>query len=172
MNPKLEMIFKRRSVRSYETRDVGDAMVKDLIEAGMAAPSAVAKDPWSVIVIRDKARLESLSEGLPNGLMLAQAAVGLVVVGDPAKAHDHLLSYLLQDCSAMIENMLLAASMLGLGACWLGVHPREERMAHLRKVLGIPGSMLPVAVLAVGWPASHPPARTRFASEKVHFEQW
>ena len=63
-------------------------------------------------------------------------ALGIVVCGNLAGAHDRQLSYLLQDCSAAIENMLLAAQALGLGACWLGVHPREDRVAHVRSLVG------------------------------------
>ena len=98
----------------------------------MAAPSAVAKDPWEFIVVRHRDMLNRLVSGLPNGQMLADAALGIVVCGNLQRAHDCQLSYLLQDCSAAIENMLLAAQALGLGACWLGVHPRDDRIAHVR----------------------------------------
>jgi len=172
MNKTLSPIFKRRSIRSYEPREVDDAMIRDILEAGMAAPSAVAKDPWAVIVVKDKARLARIAEGLPNGGFLADAAVGFVVVGDPGRAHDRQLSYLLQDCSSLVENMLPAASMLVLGACWLGVHPREERVAHLRNVLGIPVSNLPIAVIAAGYPAEDPAPRTRYNQRRVHWESW
>ena len=70
----------------------------------------------------------------------------------PARSHDGQLSYLLQDCSAAIENMLLAAQALGLGACWLGVHPREDRMAHVRALLDIPDVDIPVCAISLGWP--------------------
>jgi nitroreductase len=104
--------------------------------------------------------------------MLAEAPVGFVVCGDLDAAHDRQLSYLLQDCSAAIENLLLAASALGLGACWLGVHPREERVAHIRGLFGLPESILPVSAIAVGWPARELPARTRYDEASVHRETW
>ena len=65
-------------------------------------------------------------------------------------AHDRQLSYLLQDCSAAIENLLLAAHVLGLGTCWLGIHPREERMKTVSSLLGLPGNVIPVSAIAVG----------------------
>ncbi len=172
MNPLLNNIFARRSVREYQTKDVEDALVRDLLEAAMAAPSAVAKDPWEFIVVRDRAMLIRIVTGLPNGKMLADAALGIVVCGDLHRAHDGQLSYLLQDCSAAIENLLLAASMLGLGVCWLGVHPREERVAHIRDLLNVPEHVLPVSVMSIGWPAESPPARTRYRDEAVHHEAW
>jgi nitroreductase len=172
MNPKLNPLFARRSVRAYQQRDVGDDLVRHLLEAAMAAPSAVAKDPWSFIVVRDRHMLSRIAAGLPNGGMLCDAALGIVVCGDLDRAHDRQLSYLLQDCSAAIENLLVAASMLGLGACWLGVHPREDRVAHLRGLLGIPEPVLPVAAIAVGWPGESPPPRTRYRDEAVHRDVW
>ena len=138
----------------------------------MAAPSACAKDPWRFVVIRQKSMLAAVAAGLPNGKMLTDAAVGIVVCGDLQKAHGGELSYLLQDCSAAVQNVLVAASALGLGACWLGVHPREDRIAHIRTLLKLPEQALPVAALAVGWPAEHPEPRTRYIETFVHQEQW
>jgi nitroreductase len=172
MNPTLKPIFARRSVRKFQKKEVPDNLVTDLLEAGMAAPSACAKDPWQFIVVRDAATRARLTEALPNGQMLKESPVGIVVCGDLGRAHDKQLSYLLQDCSAAIENLLLAASMLGLGAVWLGVHPREERIAHVRKMFNLPESIVPVAAIAVGWPAQSPEARTRHTASAVHKEKW
>lgn len=172
MNPKLQPLFARRSVRKYQSKDVPDELVRDLLEAGMAAPSACAKDPWRFVVVKDRKQLARVAEGLPYGKMLNGAGVGIVACGDLPAANDGQLSYLLQDCSAAIENILLAASLLGLGGVWLGVHPREDRMAHMTKVLGLPKSVIPIGVLSIGWPAETPPARTRFAATSVHKEQW
>jgi len=172
MNEKLDFIFKRRSIRSYTDELVDDATVKDLLEAAMAAPSACRKDPWRFAVVKERAMLTKIADGLPNGTMLATAGVGIVVAGDLEAAHDGLLSYMLQDCSAAIENILLAASALGLGACWLGVHPREDRMAHIKSVLNMPESFVPVSAIAIGWPANNPAARTRYSEDMVVSEGW
>jgi nitroreductase len=172
MNSKLDYVFSRRSIRLYQAEDVGEGLVHDLLEAAMAAPSAVAKDPWQFVVIRNRSMLAKIAHGLPNGKMLADAPVGFVVCGDLQRAHDGQLSYLLQDCSAAIENLLLAASTLGLGACWLGVHPREERVAHIRLLLHIPERVIPVAAIAIGWPAESHKPRTRYREDAVHREAW
>lgn len=172
MNPALDPIFARRSVRKYEPDAIDDSEVRDLLEAAMAAPSAVVKDPWDFIVVRDRVSLARIADALPNGKMLAEAALGIVVCGDPRRAHDQQLSYLLQDCSAAIENLLLAATALGLGTCWLGVHPRENRMTQLRELLNIPEEILPVAVIALGHPAEFPKPRTRYRDNAVHHETW
>jgi len=169
---KLGFIFGRRSIRVYAPGEVSQEVVTNLLEAAMAAPSAVAKDPWRFIVIRDKQMLGAIAKVLPNGKMLATASVGIVVCGDLATAHDRQLSYLLQDCSAAIENLLLAAHLLGLGACWLGVHPREERVKQIRELLSVETGVIPVACIAVGYPGETKEPRTRYNREYVHFEKW
>ncbi|MBN2477565.1 MAG: nitroreductase family protein [Pirellulales bacterium] len=172
MNPKLNHLFSRRSVRAFRPEDVEQSVVDDLLQAAMAAPSAVAEDPWQFVVVRNRDMLAKIAEGLPNGKLLTGAGVGIVVCGDLHRAHDGQLSYLLQDCSAAIENLLLAATALGLGACWLGVHPREERVTYIQSLLNIPEAVLPVATIALGWPAESPAPRTRYREDAVHQETW
>lgn len=172
MNPALHPLFARRSIRQFTQEVIPEDLINDLLEAAMAAPSAVAKDPWHFIVLRSRASIDHLHACLPNGKMLAGANTALVVCGDINRAHDRELSFLLQDVSAAIENILLAASMLGLGACWLGIHPREERIAAVTRQFSLPEGIIPVAGIALGWPAEHKEARTRLNSELVHLEQW
>jgi len=170
--PILNLIFERRSVREFGPGEVPEKAVREMLEAAMAAPSACCKDPWSFIVVRDAAMRKRIAAGLPNGSFLARAPLGIVVCGDLGKAHGGELSYLLQDCSAAIENLLLAASALGYGACWLGVHPRADRMGLLKEALGLPEAVVPVAALAIGVQQARPPARTRFQTAAVHAEKW
>ena len=169
---RLGFIFGRRSIRLYSPEAVSEAEVQKLLEAAMAAPSAAAKDPWRFVVVRNRQTLADIVAALPNGQMLAGAALGIAVCGELPAAHDQQLSYLLQDCSAAIENLLLAAHILGLGACWLGVHPREQRMNALKKILSLPPSVIPVACIAIGHPAETKQPRTRFNRDYVHSEKW
>ncbi len=172
-SPKaLDFIFGRRSIRVFRPGPVGEEMVRSLLQAAMAAPSAVAKDPWRFVVIREPATLKQIAALLPNGGMLADAAVGIIVSGDLEVAHDRQLSYLLQDCSASTENLLLAAHILGLGACWLGIHPREDRIKNISRILGLPPSVIPVSGIALGWPGETKEPRTRYNPACVHQEKW
>ncbi|NOY82446.1 MAG: nitroreductase family protein [Kiritimatiellaeota bacterium] len=173
MNDDLNFIFARRSVRRYrEGEDVSEELVRDLLEAAMAAPSANCTDPWHFVVVRDRDKLNRIAAALPYGKMLTSAPLGVVVCGDLERAHAGELSYLLQDCSAAIQNLLLAAHALGLGACWLGVHPREDRIEALRTLFCLPSHILPVSAVAVGWPAEIKEARTRYRDEAVHRDVW
>ncbi len=172
MNEKLDLIFRRRSIRVYRPGQISEDTLRALLEAAMAAPSAMAKDPWRFVVVRQPQTLARLAGALPHGKMLATAAAGVVVCGDSEAAHDRQLSYLLQDCSAAIENLLLAAATLGLGACWLGVHPRQDRMQALAEILELPPPVVPVAAIALGPPGEEKEPRTRFNPGCVHYEKW
>ena len=169
MNRKLAPLFSRRSIRQYLDRPVPEQLIRDVLEAAMAAPSAVAKDPWHFVLLQDREQRDRLADGLPNGQHLRQAPVGCVVCGDLDRAHNQEESYLLQDCSAAIENLLLAASMLGLGGCWMGIHPVQERIDHVRNLYGLPDRVIPMAAVSLGWPAEQPPARTRYREDAVHW---
>jgi nitroreductase len=173
MNTKILPILGRRTVLKYRAGEpVSHDDVQALLEAAMSAPSAMAQDPWRFLVLRDRASLAALADWLPHGKMLNEAALGIVVCGDLARAHRPELSYLLQDCTAAVENLLLAAHLLGFGAVWLGVHPNEDRVAGIRQSFGVPDDILPVAAISIGYPAEHPVPRTRFNPDFVHTERW
>lgn len=171
-NPGLELIFARRSIRIFSPGTINAQSVSCLLEAAAAAPSAMTKDPWRFVVARQTASLQQLAEALPGGKMLSTAAMAIVVCGDLNAALDRQLSYLLQDCSAATQNLLLAATALNLGACWVGVHPNENCIRKVRQLLGLPADIIPMAVVALGLPGEQPPPRTRLNPAQVHNEKW
>jgi nitroreductase len=132
----------------------------------------MTKDPWRFVMVRRPESLQALGAALPGGKMLPTASLAIVVCGDQSAAFEQHISYLLQDCSAAIENLLLAAHGLGLGACWVGVHPSPEAIRSVRELFTIPETVVPVAVIALGQPGEEPPPRTRFNPDYVHFETW
>lgn len=172
MRKELELIFKRRSIRKYTGGEIDAGLVQALLEAAMAAPSACGKDPFRFIVMDKPEVKAAVAEFLPNGLFLKDAPLGIIVLGDLEAAHGNSESYLLQDCAAAIENILLGAAAFGLGACWLGVHPRPDRIAGIRGYFGLPENILPVSVIAVGQPAERKEPRTRFNPAYVKYNVW
>lgn len=172
VDEKLRFIFERRSIRVYAPGEVSEEQVQKMLAAAMAAPSAAAKNPWHFVVVRDQQTLARIAAALPHGQMLATAALGIVVCGDLEVAHDNQPSYLLQDCAAAIENLLLAAQILGLGACWLGVHPRAERIKAIRQILSLPASVIPVAGISLGYAGESKEPRATYNPKCVHFETW
>jgi nitroreductase len=169
---ELDFILGRRSIRVYSPGEVGDAAVTKLLEAAMAAPSAMTKDPWRFVIVRHKPTLTKLAALHPGAAMLSAAAVALVVCGDLDAAFERNISYLLQDCSAAIENLLLAAHAQGLGACWVGIHPGESLIKQVRGLLSLPPAIIPVAAISLGQPGEQPAPRTRYNADYVHRETW
>ena len=172
MDCEISAILRRRSIRKYEDKMLDEKHFTMLLKAAMAAPSARRADPWEFIVVNDKKRLAELAEILPNGPFLASSGGAIVVCGDLKKAYLESLSYMLQDCSAAIENILLAAPMLGLGGCWLGIHPREERIEAVKKFFALPENVIPIGACALGLPAEELPLRSRFDENKIHTDSW
>jgi nitroreductase len=166
----IECILTRRSIRKYTGKAVSEEQLHTVLRAGMSAPSANNRRPWHFVVMRDPVTLAAIDKFHPYARMLPQAGRGILVCGDTAR--NDSIGYLTEDCVAAIENMLLAAHALGLGAVWLGVHPREERVRALRELLDIPDSVLPVGMVAVGEPDEKKSAPDRFDANMVHFEKW
>lgn len=164
----IQTIFARRSIRRYTAEPVSEADIKTLLEAAMAAPSASNLKPWHFVVVTERRTLDGLAEAHPYGKMLFEAPLCIAVCGDPAISE----RYWVQDCSAAAENLLLAATALGLGAVWLGVYPNEERVAAMRQVLGIPETIVPLNLISIGHPMEEKEPRTQYDESRVHRERW
>ena len=172
----IDVIMTRTSVRSYTEKEIDDATVDTLLKAAMAAPSAVNKQPWAFVVVRDTAIIHQLAEAQlsrnPNSPIYGAKLV-IAVCGDMEKAlPDAARTYWVQDASAATENLLLAAHSLGLGAVWTGVYPMQQRVENVSKVLGLPGNILPLNLIPIGYPAENPEPKNKWDSTKVHYNKW
>ena len=130
----MKEIFHRTSIRKYEKRKVEEDKIKRLLRAAMAAPSAGNQQPWEFYVVTARGKLEQLSQCSPYARMLKEAPLGIVVC---CQKDCRLPDYAQIDCSAAVENLLLEADFLGLGAVWLGIAPLEDRMKAVGEVLEI-----------------------------------
>jgi nitroreductase len=164
----IQTIFARRSIRKFTSEPVSEESIQTLLEAAMAAPSASNRKPWQFIVITERETLDALAESHRHGKMLFDAPLSIAVCGDLTEME----RFWVQDCSAATENLLLAATALGLGAVWLGVHPREERVRAVRQILSLPDHITPLNLIAIGHPAEDKEARTQFDRARVHREKW
>ncbi len=164
----VQTIFARRSIRKYTAEPVDEGIVKTLLQAAMAAPSSANRKPWHFVVTADRKTLDSLAESHPYGKMLFEAPLCISVCGDPAISEGAWV----QDCSAATENLLLAVATLGLGAVWLGVHPKEERLAFTRRILGIPETIVPLNLISIGHQAEEKAPRTQYDEARVHRGKW
>lgn len=166
-------IMTRTSIRAYEDRPVEDAKIEKMLRAAMAAPTAGNKQPWKFVVIKEKQTLKTISEHFNTMKMAAHAPLAIVVCGDmnltfPGDG----LDYWVEDASAATENLLLAAHSMGLGAVWCGIYPMQERVAYLKKLLGLPENIVPLNVVPVGYPAEEPAPKDKWKPENIHYESW
>ena len=167
----IDNIMTRTSIRAYQDKPVEDEKVQQLLKAGMAAPTAVNKQPWCFIVVKKRELLQQLADSLPYAKMLTQAPLAIVVCGDLTKALPEE-GYWTQDTSAATENILLAAHGLGLGAVWTGVYPRRDRVKAVTEILRLPGNIIPLNVIPVGYPAESPVPKDKWKPENVHYDAW
>lgn len=165
-----EVIFNRRSIRRYTNQNVDDATVREIIHAGMYAPSASNKQPWHFIVFSERPTKEAIMAVHPHAAMLSQAKKGILVCFDEQLQHGP--GYGAIDCSAATQNMLLMAHLLGLGACWIGVCPRQERMKAIGEIFHLPDHMVAFSIVSLGYPAQTKEKPDRTNPERIHFEQW
>lgn len=158
-------IMTRTSIRSFTDEPLTDSQIETLLRAGMAAPSAVNKQPWKFVVVKNKQLLRQIADSLPN-TRLTTAACAIVVCGDMTKTLDGVgRDFWIHDCSAATENILLAAHALELGAVWAGIFPNPDRVDKLRVLVDIPETQIPLCVIAVGHPAEYPSPKDKWTPE-------
>jgi nitroreductase len=166
----LQNIYTRRSIRKYTKQAVDPELIKTVIKAGMYAPSAVNKQPWHFIVFDDRKIFNQIMSIHSNAGMLEYTPVAILVCGDEMLAHAP--GYIPCDCSAATQNMLLAAHALGLGAVWIGLYPREQRIEGLKKVFNLPDHIVPFSIVSLGYPDEKKKMTDRFKEERVHNGKW
>jgi len=165
-------ILARRSIRQYTDQPISDDQLKTLLMAAMSAPSARDEQPWHFVVVTDRAVLDQLAERHPSTSVLKSASLVIAVCADLKLMTTGIPDYWIQDCSAATSNLLLAATGMGLGACWLGVHPRSERVDAVRDILELPGHVMPLNLITVGYPAEEKPPRTHYNPARIHRDRW
>lgn len=164
----MNSIFHRVSIRKYKDIPVEQEKLELLLRAAMAAPSACNQQPWEYYVVTNTEKIKELSETSPY----AKCAVGAPVVFVPCYRKEGIApSYFEIDMSVSVENLLLEADELGLGAVWMGITPLEERMEAVRKVLDIPQDLAAFAIIPCGYPAEERPQEDRFEEARVHYIQ-
>ena len=163
-------IFERRSIRKYSKLPVSDDDIEKLLKAAMAAPSAGNQQPWEFIIIKDKNILVDITKFHPHSQMLKDAQSAIVVCADLDKEKN--VGYWVQDCSAATENILIEAQHLGLGAVWLGVYPREDRVKGLTELLNLPVRVIPLSIVSLGYPDEKKEPSNRYDKLKIHINKW
>lgn len=170
----VENIMTRASVRQFTDRKISADTLEQLVKCGMAAPTAVNAQPWSFVIVTERAVLDTLNAHHPWA-RLETATAAIIVCGDMERALEGpAREYWVQDCSAASENILLAAHAYGLGAVWCGVYhgPESERVPAVCKALNLPEYIIPLNIVTLGYPAQKVEPKDKWKPELVHYNIW
>ncbi len=166
----LEAILTRRSVRRYTDQDVPEELIQKILAAAMSAPSAKNEQPWQFIVVRDQDLLDAASRISPYMPMVKDAPLAILVCGDLSM--EQFPGFWVEDCSAAIQNMLLAAHALGLGAVWTGIYPKQEFVDGFKALFKLPEHIIPLGLVPLGYPAHPYRRKDRFNADRIHYNGW
>lgn len=173
-----DAIKGRRAVRDFTSAGVDDATIMTLIDAASQAPSAINRQPWHFVVVRDPALLDRVSAASKTHRLRSEPLVelrqrledpsfhifyhapALIVVSAPRQT-----PWIVEDCSLAAENLMLAAYGIGLGSCWIGFAQDYLNSAEGRSMLKLPADAVAVAPIIVGHPRSVPQPPPRHAPQ-------
>ena len=174
---QLNLIKKRKSIRAYKNDTVSEKDIHTLLEAARWAPSAGNKQPVEIVIVKSVEQKEKLMEGAYGQKFIGQVPVVFVICANLDRSSARYgergaTLYAIQDAAAATQNILLAAHGMDLGAVWLGVYPRENRLKRIAKLLGLPKELIPISIVSVGIPAEQKEIKDRFKTERIHLNSW
>ena len=166
----LQAIFTRRSIRKFTGEPISEENMETLLKAGFSAPSAHNMQPWHFVIVKNPTTLENITEMHPYAKMLPQAGCCIIVCGDDEV--QKVKGLIIEDCSAAIQNILLAAHGIGLGAVWCGLYPSPEFKKLISVAVKLPENIQPIGMIVVGHKLEDKEPADRFDKAKIHNEQW
>jgi len=166
----MQAILTRRSVRNYTNKKVPEKIISEILNAAVSSPSAGNEQPWQFVIINKREILHEVTKFHPNAKMLLEAPLAILVCGDLEL--ETFKGYWMLDCSAATLNILLSARALGLGACWLGIYPRDERITKIRKMMNLPENIIPFSLVSIGYTTSRQKKVERLDDFRIHINQW
>jgi nitroreductase len=162
-----DVMMKRRSVRRFTEEPVSAEQIETLLHHAMSGPSACNARPWEFYIVTRTETLEALRKA--GRFTSYVSPLMIVVAGNMKKALPmQLRDFWVQDCSAAMENLLLSAVDLGLGACWEGLYPMKRMVQRVSAILGLEEHIVPLGMAAIGHPAEDPEPRDQYDPKRVH----
>ena len=163
----LETIKQRKSVRSFTDKEVTEEQIKLLMEAAMAAPSGMNKQPWEFYVVKSEENKEKIRKAMPFGKHKSNVII-ITCISEkhtlPLGGHD--LAYC--DLSAATENILLEATELGLGSVWCAIYPHKKLQEEIKKVLELPKGIIPFSAIYIGYEDGNAKPKDKFDLKRYH----
>lgn len=162
----MNSIYKRRSIRSYNDKNIDDDILISLVKAGMNAPSAKNLRTSEFIIIDEKKVLNELSIISPNYFMLSKCNKAVVVIGK--KTSD----FFQQDLAASTQNILLEATNFYISSCWMGVYPKTDLEESVKKVLNVSSDYVVLSIISLGYSDKEKEENDFFDKNKIYFNKF
>ena len=166
----MNMIFTRRSIRSFNDIPVEAEKLDRILRAGMQAPSAHNKQPWQFLVVTNDENREFLSKTTPYTSHIAKAPVCVLVLGEMSA--ERIKDFIQQDLSACTQNILLQTAEEGLGGLWMGLFPDETRTQKVKEYFNLPDNIIPFCMISIGYSDQKNEFVDRYVASKIHYEQY
>ena len=163
----LQIFTKRRSIRSFKDTPIESDIIEYLLKAAMSAPSACNTQPWEIIVVTDSEILGEIREKLPMARYNAPCAI--VVCGNTHLCR-HTKQMWVQDCSAAMQNILLAATAIDLGSLWIGVYGVEPLVKSVSGLMGLPEHVKPLGIAYIGYKNEEKEQRTQYNEKRIYWQ--
>jgi len=164
----LDAIMSRRAIRRYTPEPLTAAQIETLIDAAMAAPSGNGTRAWHFVAVTGQEGRLALSQVHRWAHMVAQAPLVIAVCADLEQAP----TFWVDDCSAAVQNILVAANAMGLGGVWIGIRQSDAYQERVRELLGAPAHIGVHCLVAIGHPAEEKPAHGKHDPSRLHWERW
>lgn len=172
MNECLEAIENRRSIRKFKEKEISESDLKMLLHAAQMAPSAGNLQAREFIIVSAEEGRKNLARAALNQEFIIEASIVVVVCANMTRSEPRYkvrsALYAIQDATASVMNILLAAHSIGLGTCWIGAFDERE----VSSLLNLPEYVRPIALVPVGYPDEAPIAPARLGERIEHWEKW
>lgn len=166
----MDIINLRRSVRKFSNKVVEDNKIDFIIRAAMQAPTAVNQQGNCFYVVRKKDNLNRLGQKLTNASMLKDASAAIIVLIDKSKLKREMMKS--QDAASATTLILLEATSLGIGSCWCGIYPNDDRMSAVKEILEIDDKFIVFSLVALGYPLEEDALhfKDRYDENKIFYD--
>lgn len=168
-------IMTRASVRGFIEKPVEQEKIDLMLRAAMAAPTDKNKQPWHFVVLNTPETISSYYGDNPRAERMKKTPLVIVVCADTTRMQQgEVRDIWVQDLSASTENLLLAAHALDLGAVWTTIYPLEKRVQDVQQRLNLPGRLIPMCAIRIGYPNPERPAqpKDKWDEQKITYGFW
>ena len=166
----MDAIHALKSTLHYSSRQISRELLEEILSAAVCGHAGTDSPPCQFVVITARTILDAIPAFHSSADMVREAPLAIVVCRDLRLLDEHELWF--RECCVASESILIAVQAHGLGAVRLSIHPVEERVIGMRRLLGLPDEIVPISLIPLGYPAAEQPVPRQFDTASVHYNHW